>query len=515
MDGSILCNYIEKIYGYAVKRTFSRDEADELAQEILYTALKELPKLKNEKSFEPWLWGIANNMTKTFRRNMGKQRAIYSYDTLEDLYIYDDYDFIDNEIYEHLREKIAMLSSIYRDIIILYYYDSLSVKQISAKLGIPEGTVTWRLSEGRSKLKKECMDMNETALRPVNLQIRISGNGNYNGTTIPFPHTYIQDALSQNILYYGYLKPRTVEELAKFCGVPAYYIEDSISNLLYREAISEPSKGKYRTAFIIYNDEVDRYIYKARSLFDPLLDEFVHSLKVLTKETRKLGVQAAGKNDDELIYLYGLMALKHLEVKHNPVKFIEYPVRYDGYTWAYHATLLTKTSHSIKRFGCEASLNWGSQGCYSHYSYSLLDFSYRRMMHDKEINACEDILEGRKVTDIDSAASAIEAGYIIKDMTEHLSVTVPSFTKEQKEEFNKLSEKLLGKIITRYTDTVVQYISGYKELFPTHLIDDITRACNYMFVSLLATTIYPMAIEKGLLKNPSSDSVCDVLIQFK
>ena len=44
---------IEKVYGYAVKRTYSREEADELAQEILFTAVRELPGLRDESRFEP------------------------------------------------------------------------------------------------------------------------------------------------------------------------------------------------------------------------------------------------------------------------------------------------------------------------------------------------------------------------------------------------------------------------------------------------------------------------------
>ena len=74
-----------------------------------------------------------------------------------------------------------MLSEIYRNIIILYYYDGLSTKEIADKLNIPEGTVTWRLSVGRKKLKKEFDDMNETALRPVRMNIGIYGNGDYDG----------------------------------------------------------------------------------------------------------------------------------------------------------------------------------------------------------------------------------------------------------------------------------------------------------------------------------------------
>ena len=153
MDANIIESYVEKVYGYAVNHTYSREEADDLSQEILFTVVRELPKLKDENKFEPWLWGIASNVTKSFRRHMGKQRAMYSYDIPEDMTYEEDLDNDQEAVYDMLRTKIAMLSSIYRDIIILHYYDGLSTKQISEQLNIPEGTVTWRLSEARKKLK--------------------------------------------------------------------------------------------------------------------------------------------------------------------------------------------------------------------------------------------------------------------------------------------------------------------------------------------------------------------------
>ena len=335
MNAEIIEQYIDRIYGYAVNQTFSREEADELSQEILFTAVRELPHLKDKSRLEPWLWGIANNVAKVFRRHKGKQRALYSYDTLEGLPCGDEYDIEEEELYDHLRTKIAMLSEIYRNIVILYYYEGLSVKQISNQLSVPEGTVTWRLSEARRKLKKECTEMNTTALRPINLTIRINGEGNYKDPVSPFPYVYINDALSQNILYYGYESAKTVEEFAKLCGVPAYYIEDCLKNLVYREAMCEEAKGKYRTNFMIYSDKINQYDEKAKSLFAALVDPFVSSMKVLAKHVSSLGIYTAGKSEDDLIYLYGIMALEYLSEKYNPVESLRHPVRYDGCRWSY------------------------------------------------------------------------------------------------------------------------------------------------------------------------------------
>lgn len=511
MKSDIIKDYAEKVYKYAVKRTYSRDEADELTQEILFTAVREFPRLREENKFEPWLWGIASNVTKRFRYGMGKQRAMYSYDMPENLFYEDKYFDEDDELYRSLREKIAMLSSIYRNVIILYYYDDLSTKDIAEKLAIPEGTVRWRLSEARKKIKKEYEIMETTALKPVKLLIGIEGEGNYGGD-IPFPSEYIKDALSQNILYYCYPQPKTVEELSKLCGVPAYYVEERIANLIFREALSETPKGKYRTDFIIYSDKTDEYHCKAKAVLENVTETFVDTMKRLSDLAEKIGIYTAEKTKEELTYLYGIMALEHLNKEYNPIETMGYRLRYDGYHWNYHAHVEGHAKyHNI--LDKQLSANRGSEGTYCHYSYLLKGFTYRRMMYDIQINACEDILEGREIKSPDSVALAVKDGYVLKRNVE-LFVTAPKFSKEQYEQFTALVDDVFLDTARQYADAVKEYAKEYKKMFPAYLEDDVLLKCNYLFLELYGI-ICEIVQEKGFLPIPKENSVLDVLIQFK
>lgn len=272
MESTILTKYIDRIYKYALSRTFSEEEAEELSQEILLNALVSLPKLREECKFEPWLWGLAENISRSFRRKLGKQRAMFVYNAPESLIEEVVLDEDDEELYDELRKKIVMLSKMYREVVILHYYDGLSTKAIAARLGIPLGTVTWWLSEARNKLRKEYENMQETVLRPINMRLDIYGSGDY-GKEKPCPDVYINDALSQNILYYCYEDPKNVEELAKLRGVPAYYVEDRIENLIKRCAVIQPVKGKYQTDFIIWTDKYGKYCEEnAEKTLMPIMD---------------------------------------------------------------------------------------------------------------------------------------------------------------------------------------------------------------------------------------------------
>lgn len=508
-------NYVEKVYGYAVKRTYSREEADELAQEILFTAVRELPKLREKDRFEPWLWGVAGNVTKSFRRHLGKQRAMYSYDTLEQLPYEDEYFNESEELYDLLREKIAMLSAIYRDIIVLYYYDGLSTKKISEKLNVPEGTVRWRLTEARKKLKKECADMEETALRPVKMRLDIYGSGNYNGKTIPFPTAYIDDALSQNILYYCYEQPRDIEELAKICGVPAYYIEERIENLLNREAVLQSSKGKYRTDFVIWSDKYGAYCEEnAEKMLMPMMDRLVDALNGIAKEAAEISFYKAGKSETDLFYLYGAMAFSYASEHYCTLPYPRFKEKYDGNAWCYIGNMETGTHHRIG-IGTQHSANLGSRGGCSHTAYNFISgIAFRQMMYDSYINVCEDILCDGKTEDIISAANAIQDGYIVKKQDGGLFVTVPFFTKDQKAEFDAIAKKYLAPLMPEYSEIVGTFVSGYKKLFPKHLHDDADRMCQNMFLGFYSVLI-SCAQRTGAIKMPSPNCCCDVMVQFK
>lgn len=514
MKYDIMESYVEKVYGYAIKRTYNREEADELAQEILLTAVRELPRLRDERKFEPWLWGIANNVTKSFRRNLGKQRAMYSYNIPENLSYEDAYFDEQEEIYDSLRTKIAMLSAIYRDIIVLHYYDGLSTKAIAEKLKIPEGTVRWRLTEARRKLKKEYTEMKENALKPVRIKFSMYGTGNFNGTTIPVPQVYINDALSQNILYYCYEQPGSIEELAKMCGVPAYYIEERIENLLNRDAVFEVSKGRYQTTFIIWSDKHGIYCEEnAQRALMPIMEKLLKALEGIAEEAAGIDFYKAEKSESDLFYLYGVMAFSYASEHYCELPYPRLKKKYDGYEWNYSGTTETGKHRRIG-IGTQIINNRGSRGGCSLIAYHAISgiaCRYHPVIHN--INACEDIICNGSTEDIDSATDAIQAGYIEKKPNGSLFLTVPFFTKEQKAEFDAIADKYLAPLMPEYSEIVNGFISGYKKLFPKHLNDEVDRECQGMFKGLYDAVIQ-YAQRTEAIRMPSPDFYCDVFIRF-
>lgn len=498
--------YVERVYGYAMQRTFSRSEAEELTQEILLTLLAELPRLRDEERFEPFLWGVARRVTLRFRRRESRRRQQLS---LDDLSAFPAPEDDDSREYAALRRQVATLSAQWRDILVLHYFDGLSTREIASRLSLPEGTVTWRLSQARKRLKEE-YDMNETALRPQKLLIGFSGSD----ASTP-PHEYINDALSQNLLILCRETPQTVETLSAHTGVPAYYIEDKLAELVRREAMSEPARGRFRTEILIYTPADAACTRHQRALFTPLAADFAKALRNLAEDVSALRHYTAGRSHHDLIWLYGVMAMEHLADTQNPIPSAPHPLRFDGGRWSCHGYLAApgmKYHYSLRRLCC---WNLGSRGTYAHQSYGFGSIICREMMFDSQINVCEDILTGAPVEDADAAASAIRGGYIRRDADGALTVDIPAFTREQHCAFRRMAEEAFADTLPRYQAALRQFAAGYKRCFPAHMGEAVQRQCAYTFLSAFADPVQEEIVRLGLLPPPTKGSHCDVLVQFK
>jgi RNA polymerase sigma-70 factor (ECF subfamily) len=513
MDVDRVAAMLDMTFAFALNRTFSREEAEELTQEILFQAIKSLGGLFDDSKFEPWFWRVADITHKVFKRSRAKQRAIMSYDEVTLPETEDDYAFIRNDEYQGLRRQIAFLSASYRDIIVMHYYDNLSCKVISQKLGLPEGTVTYRLSLARNKLKEGCVQMNETALKPVQLRIRIHGEGEYNGEDKPYPSQYIDDALSQNILWYLYREPKTVEALSSLTGVPAFYIEDRIDNLIKREAVIQPTKKTVQTNFLIIDWEINSYAPAHSGEFaDTVSADFCKLSLQLVNKMLSAGLQTAGRSLGEMQCLLSVMLLHKFVPDYSTCEYKRIQRRYDGGLWEYTG-FCSDDSNGVS-IGMERSMNSYESGKLSHQSYHFTPFTYRKMMYSHEIDICQAVLQRDELTEMqkETAAKLIADGILKADETGQVVCSVPVFTKEQYELFITSAKTIFADFLPLYAEAVKKYLDGYIKLFPKHLKDAAERNGFHVFVALFQT-VAANWLRNGLISLPS-DAVCDALIMM-
>ncbi len=515
MDYERISEMLDKTYAWSITRTFSREEAEELTQEILFQAIKSINDLRDDKKFEPWFWRLADITLKVFKRGKAKTRGIMSFDDVATLAFEDEHNFIIDEEYQVLRRKIAQMSAAYRDIIVMHYYDNLSCKAISQKLGLPEGTVTYRLSLARDKLKKECNQMNETALKPAQLKIRIAGEGNYNGDDRPFPWQYIEDALSQNILWYAYREPKTVEQLSVLTGVPAFYIEERINNLIKREAVISPSKFTVQTNFLLFDTKINGYAFEhSNEVVTAVSEKFYLLSHQLTEKVISSGIQSSGRSFDEMLCLLSVMLLDNFVPDYKPTEYTCVKQKYDGCRWDYIGFMQDESFETAIGIGMEKSMNNYESGKLAHYSYHFAPFQYRKMMYDHEIDIFHAVLTNKELGDKQKevAAKLIADGYLAKNEANEVVCAIPVFTKAEYDLYIALAKEIFADFLPFYTEQIKKYLNGYIKLFPKHLKEAADRNGFHVFVAMFKA-ITADWIRNGKIHIPDN-AVCDTLIMM-
>ena len=120
------------------------DAEDAVGQAVLL-AWQSRGKLREEGAARAWLGKIAVNCARRLRQKNG--RMLY-FDDLEQI----AGSGTDRQ-YHELWEAVLALPPESRAVVVLFYYEDLTVEQIAKTLKIPQGTVKSRLSRAREKLR--------------------------------------------------------------------------------------------------------------------------------------------------------------------------------------------------------------------------------------------------------------------------------------------------------------------------------------------------------------------------
>lgn len=126
--------------------------AEDAAQETFIKAMKSYDSFKHESSEKTWLTRIAINCCKNIMRTRWFQIA---QNNSENYLRKDSNNLIDDFLEKDSMSKAIMKLNVNdRTIIVLYYYQELSIKEISVIIGKTENATIQHLSRARGKLKK-------------------------------------------------------------------------------------------------------------------------------------------------------------------------------------------------------------------------------------------------------------------------------------------------------------------------------------------------------------------------
>lgn len=132
---------------YRLSYSILKNEADaeDAVQEAIYKSYKNLESLTDKRKFKPWIYKIVTNTSLEILKNNK------NYVDIEEN-IEADKEDIDSNL--TLWNAVQKLNQPYRTTITLFYYEDMSIKEISKITGANVDAVKKQLSRGREKIKE-------------------------------------------------------------------------------------------------------------------------------------------------------------------------------------------------------------------------------------------------------------------------------------------------------------------------------------------------------------------------
>lgn len=142
-------------------------EAEDLAQETMFQAVRRLAELREPERFRPWLYTIALNRARLWWRRAPARRFTQSLDTLlverpvaVERHLAGDGASAEaaweaNDLARAIGRAISALPQKQHRAIVAHYVEGLTYDEIAALLGVPASTIRGRLHHARGRLRRE------------------------------------------------------------------------------------------------------------------------------------------------------------------------------------------------------------------------------------------------------------------------------------------------------------------------------------------------------------------------
>ena len=127
-----------------------RQKAEDVCQDVFVRLMTNAPELAEGKE-KAWLLKVALNRCRDIWRGAWMKRVVLGSPAFESIPAPDDEGIRNDE--EAVMSAIHELPAIFREVILLHYYQGYGIGEIAEMMSLPEGTISSRLSRGRKKLE--------------------------------------------------------------------------------------------------------------------------------------------------------------------------------------------------------------------------------------------------------------------------------------------------------------------------------------------------------------------------
>ena len=153
----LIAEYGNRLYDTAFRMCQNESSALDLVNRTLLRAIERIELFSGHSSMYTWLYSILVNFWRMELRRRKTDKLVFTEeipdcpdggpDSSEILAGKDDS--------ERIREAVAQLPEHYRVAVVFRYFEDMSVPEIAKVMGIPEGTVKFRLHKAKGMMRRK------------------------------------------------------------------------------------------------------------------------------------------------------------------------------------------------------------------------------------------------------------------------------------------------------------------------------------------------------------------------
>ena len=130
-------------------------DAPDVLQEIRLAIWKSIGSFEEGRSLKAWMSGIARNKCADYRRSTHRRLTPFPDETLAPLVNAPNLPESNlDALRQEVREAVADLPPIYREVVELHYFKSWSIREIAEDKNLKTGTVKRRLHDARNLIRQ-------------------------------------------------------------------------------------------------------------------------------------------------------------------------------------------------------------------------------------------------------------------------------------------------------------------------------------------------------------------------
>ncbi|OFD46051.1 RNA polymerase subunit sigma [Bacillus mycoides] len=153
----IMNKYGQEVLQLVYSYVNNKEVAEDLTQDIFVKCYKSLHTYKGNSNLKTWLWRIAINHCKDYIKSWYNKKVIVTED--EFTYIGSQKESAEQTVIQNAEDRrlasaVMNLPIKYREVIYLFYYEELSIKEIAIVIEVKENTIKTRLKKAKELLKK-------------------------------------------------------------------------------------------------------------------------------------------------------------------------------------------------------------------------------------------------------------------------------------------------------------------------------------------------------------------------